>query len=318
MSDLRRYYSTTKTKRQLDLDIPAGFRQSSKYQKIFQLHTPPGKAKDSDITTSNLDNISLSLFSDVVDTPLRSNKSSDGHASHVIANTSDNVESSVDQHDPLPSHVPIIRSVDKPSSSISKTIKVNEDYLRACVGFHRVDTLKKHLHTLYQPIFKLDNTPADAVLDIGCFASLRKKDRNTEPVPRPNKFGDVVHIDIVFGPEISIGNVHYGLLCVDSHSRMTYIYPLHNLTSDIIKQLDAYFARLGILPKRLISDFDTKLIGGKARDHLNSLNIHVNAAPANRQDKNGLVERHWQTMVAMARNWLASAELPASFGLVPY
>jgi hypothetical protein len=38
----------------------------------------------------------LSLFSDVVDTPLRSNKSSDGHASHVIANTSDNFESSVD------------------------------------------------------------------------------------------------------------------------------------------------------------------------------------------------------------------------------
>jgi len=41
--------------------------------------------------------------------------------------------------------------------------------------------------------------------------------------------------------------------------------------------------------------------------------VHVNAAPANRQDKNGLVERHWQTMVSMARNWLASAELPSSF-----
>jgi hypothetical protein len=36
------------------------------------------------------------------------------------------------------------------------------------------------------------------------------------------------------------------------------------------------------------------------------LKIHVNAAPAHRQDKNGLVERHWQTIVAMARNWLAS------------
>jgi hypothetical protein len=41
--------------------------------------------------------------------------------------------------------------------------------------------------------------------------------------------------------------------------------------------------------------------------------IHVNAAPSYRQDKNGLVERHWQTMVAMARNWLASAELPSTF-----
>jgi hypothetical protein len=56
-----------------------------------------------------------------------------------------------------------------------------------------------------------------------------------------------------------------------------------------------------------------KLIGGRAREYLNSLLIHVNAAPAYRQDKNGLVERHWQTMVSMARNWLASAELPGIF-----
>jgi hypothetical protein len=41
--------------------------------------------------------------------------------------------------------------------------------------------------------------------------------------------------------------------------------------------------------------------------------IHVNAAPSYHQDKNGFVERHWQTMVAMARNWLAAAELPSSF-----
>jgi hypothetical protein len=41
--------------------------------------------------------------------------------------------------------------------------------------------------------------------------------------------------------------------------------------------------------------------------------VHVNAAPSYQQDKNGLAERHWQTMVSMARNWLASAELPASF-----
>jgi hypothetical protein len=80
--------------------------------------------------------------------------------------------------------------------------------------------------------------------------------------------------------------------------------------------LEAFFAYLGFCPKWLISDFDTKLIGGKAREYLNSLNIHVNAAPANCQDKNGLAEQHWQTLIAMARNWLASAELPASFGFM--
>ncbi len=70
---------------------------------------------------------------------------------------------------------------------------------------------------------------------------------------------------------------------------------------------------LGFSPRRLISDFDTKLIGGKAREYLNSLKIHINAAPANCQDPNGLAECHWQTMVAMARGWLTSAQLPATF-----
>jgi len=41
--------------------------------------------------------------------------------------------------------------------------------------------------------------------------------------------------------------------------------------------------------------------------------VHVNAAPPHRQDKNGLAERHWQTLVSMARNWLVSADLPPSF-----
>jgi hypothetical protein len=39
----------------------------------------------------------------------------------------------------------------------------------------------------------------------------------------------------------------------------------------------------------------------------------VNAAPPHYQDKNGLAERHWQTLVSMSRNWLASAELPSTF-----
>jgi hypothetical protein len=71
-------------------------------------------------------------------------------------------------------------------------------------------------------------------------------------------------MDIVFGVEVALSNTHYGLIFVDRFSRMTYMYPLQNLTTDIIKQLDAFFAHLGFLPKRLVSDFDTKLIGGKA------------------------------------------------------
>jgi hypothetical protein len=61
-------------------------------------------------------------------------------------------------------------------------------------------------------------------------------------------------MDVVFGPEIAIGNIHYGLLLSDRFSRMNYLYPLHNLTSDIPRQLQAFFAHIGCLPKRLVSD----------------------------------------------------------------
>ncbi len=211
-------------------------------------------------------------------------------------------------------NVPILRCVDKPSSSLpSKIITFTEDFLRASVGFRRVDTIKSKLSNLYQHTVLLDPAPADAILDPGELSNIKKSPHNTTPVVRPQAFGDVLHMDIVFGPDIAIGNVHYGLLFTDRFSRMTYIYPLQNLTSDIKKQLETFFSHLGFLPKRLITDFDTKLIGGKAREYLNSLLIHTNAAPAYHQDKNGLAERHWQTLVAMARSWLASAELPSSF-----
>jgi hypothetical protein len=230
----------------------------------------------------------------------------------LVPDDSDEVSSLPNPSASLP-FVPIVRSVDKPSSSLPNTIMMNEDSLRACMGFRRVDLVKKNLSTLYQPTISLDNTPADAVLDPGFYASLRKKDRNTTPVTRPKCFGDVIHLDIVFGPEISIGNIHFGLLCMDRFSRMSYLYPLQNLTSDIQCQLEAFFAHIGMVPKRLVTDFDTKLVGGKAQDYLNSLLVHVNAAPSYRQDKNGLAERHWQMIVTMSHNWLASAELPASF-----
>ncbi len=220
---------------------------------------------------------------------------------------------------PMPSdlsssvNVPILRCVDKVSTSLLSRITCTEDFIRASVGFRRIDTMKKFLPSLYKDTLTLDTLPPDAVLDVGEFATMHKSARNTNPVLRPASFGSVIHMDIVFGPDVALNNIHYALLFTDRYSRMTYLYPLQNLTTDIRKQLEAFFAHIGFTPTRLITDFDTKLIGGKAREYLNSLMIHVNAAPATHQDRNGLAEKHWQTMTSMARNWLASAELPAKF-----
>jgi len=53
-----------------------------------------------------------------------------------------------------------------------------------------------------------------------------------------------MHMDIVFGPDIALGNIHYGLLFTDRFSRLTYLYSLQNLTSDIRKQVEYFFAHL--------------------------------------------------------------------------
>jgi len=294
-------YGTVKTKRQLGLDIPAGFRRNTTHQQNYRYTTPPRKSA----TISNKDlNSSQTIIHDLL---LESTSTTPIHSNVSTSNNTSTNSSSLSQH------IPLVRSVDKVSSTLPKVISMSEDFIRCCVGFRRIDTLKQHLDHLYQPTVTLDKTPPDAVLDPGDVATMRKKPRNTVPVPRSESFGDVLHMDIIFGPEISIGNVHYGIIFTDRYSRMTYLYPLSNLTTDIPKQLQAFFAHIGTVPKRLITDFDLKLIGGKARDYLNSLLIHVNAAPSYRQDKNGLAERHWQTITNMARNWLASAELPASF-----
>lgn len=302
LAQLRQYYQEVKTKRQLNFDVPAGFRKDTVLQRNLKE--------------------AIAAFPSPVDefTPLPDNQTDlpeEFLTSSIHDDTISNT-SKITHPIPLPDttsslRVPLIRCVDKPSSSLPSRITLNEDFIHASVGFRRIDTMKTYLSTLYHDTIKLDSSPSDAVLDRGDLATIRKSPQNTAPVPRPLSFDDVIHMDIVFAPEVALANTHYGLIFTDRYSQMTYMYPLQNLTTDIIKQLDCFFAHLGCLPKRLITDFDTKLIGGKARDHLNRLKIHVNTAAAFRQDKNGLAERHWQTLIAMARNWLLSAELPAKF-----
>jgi hypothetical protein len=159
-------------------------------------------------------------------TPVHSNTSCDVVLPVTASNTNPVSESI---------HIPILRSVDKPSSSFPMKISISEDFLHASFGFRQVETLEEHFHELYLNTIKLDSTPADAVLDPGDIATMQKKARNTDLVPRSSNFGDVIHMDIVFCAGVSIGNVHYVLLFTDRFSRMTYIYPLHNLTCDIKK-----------------------------------------------------------------------------------
>ena len=80
---------------------------------------------------------------------------------------------------------------------------------------------------------------------------------------------------------------------------------MNSLTStEIIAALEAFQESAGGTPKRFHSNFDKKLIGGRALKWIREQKSKIIAAPAGRQSSNGLVERTWRTIVTMARAYI--------------
>jgi hypothetical protein len=157
---LRHYYSTIQTKRRLNFDVPAGIRKTSQHQHTLaysrQLTKMPSAGDENELPTV-LDSSSIEQTLPTLDV-----QSDD----HLQENT--NLSSCTVR--PL-----IICSIDKPSLSLPRTVTVSEDYLRASVSFRKVDCMRQHFKDLYQDTVRIDNLPADAVLDPGDYATLHKK-----------------------------------------------------------------------------------------------------------------------------------------------
>jgi len=76
--------------------------------------------------------------------------------------------------------------------------------------------------------------------------------------------------------------------------------------------MNLFIKDIGITPKLMLVDCDFKLIGGQIADILKipdqptkieSNDTVLSGAPDQRQSQNGIVERVWQTLITMARNW---------------
>ena len=61
------------------------------------------------------------------------------------------------------------------------------------------------------------------------------------------------------------------------------------------------------------TNFDKKIMAGAVEEWLIDEECKVEPAPANRQDKNGLCERTWRTVVAMARSFITDMQMPRKF-----
>jgi hypothetical protein len=65
----------------------------------------------------------------------------------------------------------------------------------------------------------------------------------------------------------------------------------------------------GGTPKTYHSDFDQKLIAGKARQWILESKSRIIASPAHRQSSNGLVERTWQSIMWMAHAYITQKQV---------
>lgn len=153
-----------------------------------------------------------------------------------------------------------------------------------------------------------------APLELGDVANIKRSRRNKTLIARPAKFLEVVHMDIGYGDCKAVGGAKYCVILVDRATRYTWIYALKSLThEDITTCLSDFKNDAGSLPKRIYTDFDSKIIYGKTADWLRDSSCKVVASPGGRQSQNGLVERCWQTVTAMARAYITDMQMPRTY-----
>ena len=230
------------------------------------------------------------------------------HQSTPIPHNQGNQPSSLYPSSPTP---PL--SQDRVNSALPKRVQMSKDALLKSIGFLSTRPLLKHMKNLSSASIHVPKYTDNPGIDPGTTASMNSRRRNTTPSNTNLKYSDIWHVDIGYGPSTGIGGMRYTLLCVDKATRYKFVFGLKNLNSSILAALKQFINKCGEKPKLICTDFDPKLFAGDVATYLTDKKIEIEAAPPYRQHQNGLVERSWQTIVNMTRNWLTSAQLPSKY-----
>lgn len=197
----------------------------------------------------------------------------------------------------------------KQFSSSPKQTRLTTQQLHSYLGCRSLKNWKS-LDDFAQPTVSVTEM-GEKEIELGDVVNLKAARKNNVPVPRPDKFLDVLHADLYYGDCSSIGGIRYVLMLVDRATRFTYAIGIKSLVQeDIIKGLMKFKLDMGGLPQRLYTDFDHRLLSGKTEIYLNQNDCQVLGSPANRQHRSGLVERSWQTIMNMACSYLHTRQMP--------
>ena len=203
-------------------------------------------------------------------------------------------------HNVLPSTdllPPTITPVYRPNSSQASFVTMSNDDLSKSIGFLKTDKLIKNMKFLGKNNFSITKLPRNPTLDPGETATQVSAPRNTSPSPTPSEMRKIWHIDIGFGPCNAIGGIKYTLLAVNKKTRTNLVFGLKNLTTSLHRAMQEFILVCGPKPEIIRTDFDAKLIRGPVKKFLTEQQIKIQASPPYRQHQNGLIERHWQTVV---------------------
>jgi hypothetical protein len=203
--------------------------------------------------------------------------------------------------------------VDRANSALPKVTTLSQDDLSQSIGFLHTGPLLKHIHQIGTKSVQVQSLSPNLTSDPGSMVSIQSSKKTKQSLDKPTNYGNVWHIDISFGPCTGIGGIKYTFLFVDHSTWFKFVYGLKNLTSSLHSAMNQFLIDCGPTPKLIRTDFDQKLIGGKTKEIFTAHKVKIEAAPPHRQHQNGLVERHWQTTVSMAHNWLRSSLLPTKF-----
>ena len=212
-------------------------------------------------------------------------------------------------------NAPILCRVDRVNSALPQRMTMSVETFRMAKGYSKSDPLIKNIKNLSTSTVHVRRQCYDIdKLDTGATPSICRVNSNKDPLREPNSTtGAEWHMDIVFGPCTVIGGITHGLYFVARTSRAQHIYPLKNITSSLLRACQKFVCDTCTTNTTILTDFDPKLIQGEVEAYFLQTNIDILVAPPQRQDKNRLAERNWQTIVNMARNWLRASLLPSKF-----
>ena len=208
--------------------------------------------------------------------------------------------------------MPRPRPSDTVLSSAPLVVPLSTDDLQRGFGFRNVNVLTDNISSITQNSIRINDSGGYRITDLGQVATINKSNRNTKPLTLPPAFGDLVHCDILYGPTIAVLGYKYCLFLVDKATRFKIVYGMKRLT-DVLSCIRQFQTDIGIPIKELRSDFDPKILNQQVRSYLALTHCKISGCPSGQQNKNGLCERNWRTLLCMATSWLTSNLLPSRF-----